>query len=217
MEKGSLRDVRFSEEALSELNALEGKFHFYKTAEEMHAVLLQVLGADVSKRSDRRVTKFQFDSLSVFFTAHEDVISVQHIVLTSEEKDLEQQLQLQQPFSVCSQQTRQHKITGFAHFFQFSSQQTLCDSSTPRRSSINRSWFRGKSFSSACSFSSSCISDSNTSPFCSSTTSSAMQLNSAAQTGNPAPNMSTTFIGRSNPLLDVCRQTPRSAAPSSNG
>lgn len=96
MEKGSLRDVRFSEEALSELNALEGKFHFYKTAEEMHEVLLQVLGADVSKRSDRRVTKFQFDSLSVYFTAHADVISVQHIVLTSEDTEqLQQQFQLQ--------------------------------------------------------------------------------------------------------------------------
>lgn len=230
MEKGSLRDVRFSDEALSELKALEGKFRFYKTADEMHEVLLQVLGADVSKRSDRRVTKFQFDSLSVYFTAHEDVISVQHIVLTSEdteqqqqekqqeeqEQKQEQQQQEQQSFSVCSQ-TSQDKITGFAHFFQFSSQQTLCDSSTPRRSSSSRSWFRGKSFSSACSFSASCISDSNTSPFCSSTTSSPMQLNSAAQTGSPQPNMSTTFIGRSNPLLDVCRHTPRSAAPSSNG
>lgn len=34
-----------------------------------------------------------------------------------------------------------------------------------------------------------------------------------AQTGKPQPNMSTTFMGRSNPEEDVWRQTPRSAAP----
>lgn len=34
-----------------------------------------------------------------------------------------------------------------------------------------------------------------------------------AQTGRQQPNMSTTFIGRSRPLEDLCRQTPRSAEP----
>lgn len=34
---------------------------------------------------------------------------------------------------------------------------------------------------------------------------------SKAQTGNPAPNMSTTFIGKSSPEELVCRQTPKSA------
>lgn len=34
-----------------------------------------------------------------------------------------------------------------------------------------------------------------------------------AQTGRQHPNMSTTFIGRSRPLEDLCKQTPRSAEP----
>jgi len=38
-------------------------------------------------------------------------------------------------------------------------------------------------------------------------------LKFTAQTGSPHPNMSTTFIGRSIPDDDVCRQTPTSAAP----
>lgn len=38
-----------------------------------------------------------------------------------------------------------------------------------------------------------------------------------AQTGRQQPNMSTTFMGRSKPLEDVCRQTPRSAEPEKAG
>jgi hypothetical protein len=34
-----------------------------------------------------------------------------------------------------------------------------------------------------------------------------------AQTGKPQPNISTTFIGRSKPLEDVCKQIPKSAQP----
>lgn len=34
-----------------------------------------------------------------------------------------------------------------------------------------------------------------------------------AQTGRQHPNMSTTFMGRSRPLEDLCKQTPRSAEP----
>lgn len=39
------------------------------------------------------------------------------------------------------------------------------------------------------------------------------QLKWTAQTGRQQPNMSTTFMGRSRPLDDVWRQTPRSAEP----
>ena len=39
------------------------------------------------------------------------------------------------------------------------------------------------------------------------------QLNLTAQTGTPHPNISTTFMGRSRPLDDVWRHTPRSAEP----
>lgn len=39
------------------------------------------------------------------------------------------------------------------------------------------------------------------------------QLKWMAQTGRQQPNMSTTFMGRSRPLDDVWRQTPRSAEP----
>lgn len=39
------------------------------------------------------------------------------------------------------------------------------------------------------------------------------QLKWTAQTGRQQPNMSTTFMGRSKPLDDLWRQTPRSAAP----
>ena len=39
------------------------------------------------------------------------------------------------------------------------------------------------------------------------------QLYWMAQTGNPQPNISTTFIGRSSPLDDLWRHTPRSAQP----
>jgi len=38
-------------------------------------------------------------------------------------------------------------------------------------------------------------------------------LNPTAHTGNPHPNMSTTFIGRSMPDEDLCRQIPKSADP----
>ena len=37
--------------------------------------------------------------------------------------------------------------------------------------------------------------------------------NLTAHTGNPQPNISTTFIGRSSPEEDLWRQTPRSAEP----
>lgn len=36
-------------------------------------------------------------------------------------------------------------------------------------------------------------------------------LKSNAQTGNPTPNISITFIGKSRPLEEVCKHTPRSA------
>lgn len=39
------------------------------------------------------------------------------------------------------------------------------------------------------------------------------QLKWTAQTGRQQPNMSTTFMGRSRPLDDMWRQTPRSAEP----
>lgn len=38
-------------------------------------------------------------------------------------------------------------------------------------------------------------------------------LKFTAQTGKQHPNMSTTFMGRSRPLEDMCRQTPKSADP----
>lgn len=38
-----------------------------------------------------------------------------------------------------------------------------------------------------------------------------------ALTGSPQPNMSTTFIGKSRPEEDVCKQTPKSLLPSSSG
>lgn len=41
-------------------------------------------------------------------------------------------------------------------------------------------------------------------------------LKSIARTGNPDPNMSTTFIGKSSPLDDVCRLTPTSPLANSN-
>ena len=43
-------------------------------------------------------------------------------------------------------------------------------------------------------------------------TSSSMQANLLAKTGMPAPNMSTTFMGKSRPEVLVCRDTPTSAA-----
>lgn len=43
-------------------------------------------------------------------------------------------------------------------------------------------------------------------------TSSSMQANLLAKTGMPAPNMSTTFMGKSRPEVLVCRDTPISAA-----
>lgn len=36
-------------------------------------------------------------------------------------------------------------------------------------------------------------------------------LNSNAQTGKPTPYMSITFIGKSRPLEEACKHTPRSA------
>lgn len=39
------------------------------------------------------------------------------------------------------------------------------------------------------------------------------QENPTAQTGKPQPNMSTTFIGKSSPEEDLCKQTPRSQDP----
>lgn len=43
------------------------------------------------------------------------------------------------------------------------------------------------------------------------------QLKYTAQTGSPLPNMSTTFMGKSSPDEDLCRQTPRSAEPGGGG
>lgn len=84
MQKATLRNVHFTEEAICELKALEGHFKYYKSAEEMYEVLLQVFRADVSKRSDRRVSEFQFDCLSVLFTAQEGAITIEHVLLASE-------------------------------------------------------------------------------------------------------------------------------------
>jgi hypothetical protein len=48
-------------------------------------------------------------------------------------------------------------------------------------------------------------------PFSSCFTSSGRHLKSTAHTGNPHPNMSTTFIGRSSPEDEVCSEIPISA------
>ena len=84
MNEASLREVRFSDESLQELERLQDHFIYYKTSEEMKAVLTQVLSADVSKRSNRRVSEFEFDCLSGLFSMQENTIMVEPIVLTSE-------------------------------------------------------------------------------------------------------------------------------------
>ena len=66
MNEASLREVRFSDESLQELERLQDHFIYYKTSEEMKAVLTQVLSADV------------------LFSMQENTIMVEHIVLTSE-------------------------------------------------------------------------------------------------------------------------------------
>ena len=59
----------------------------------MKEVIQQVLSADVSKRSEIRVSEFEFDCLSIFFSATESCISIQRIALTSEfKKEKQQQL-----------------------------------------------------------------------------------------------------------------------------
>lgn len=85
MAKQDLREVSFSPESLEQLRGLEDHFKFYKTAEEMQRVLHEVLAADVSKRSDRRLSEFEFDCLSVLFSAKDkSSIYVEKIYLTSE-------------------------------------------------------------------------------------------------------------------------------------
>ena len=84
MNKAEQRDVHFSDASLKELKELEGRFVYYKTSEEMKAVLTQVLGADVSKRSNRRISEFEFDCLSVLFSVQDSALTVEHIMLTSE-------------------------------------------------------------------------------------------------------------------------------------
>ena len=60
----------------------------------MKEVIQQVLAADVSKRSEIRVSEFEFDCLSIFFTATESCISIQRIALTSDfKKEKQQQLE----------------------------------------------------------------------------------------------------------------------------
>lgn len=80
----SFRTVSFSEESLQQLRDLSEHFRFYKNAEEMEMVLREVLSADVSKRSDRRLSEFEFDCLSVLFSAKEGAIHVERILLTTE-------------------------------------------------------------------------------------------------------------------------------------
>lgn len=76
--------MSFSEESLQQLRDLSEHFRFYKNAEEMEMVLREVLSADVSKRSDRRLSEFEFDCLSVLFSAKEGAIHVERILLTTE-------------------------------------------------------------------------------------------------------------------------------------
>lgn len=87
-----LREVSFSEESLAQLKQLERNYLYYNSFEEMKQVIQQVLSADVSKRSDRRVSEFEFDSLSILFSARENSICIERIVLTSEYQKEKQQM-----------------------------------------------------------------------------------------------------------------------------
>lgn len=86
--------MSFTEESLVQLKELEKHYLYYKSFEEMKEVIQQVLSADVSKRSEIRVSEFEFDCLSIFFTATESCISIQRIALTSDfKKEKQQQLE----------------------------------------------------------------------------------------------------------------------------
>ena len=62
------------------------------------------------------------------------------------------------------------------------------------------------------------VADEKTRPFALWTTSSPRHGKPTAHTGKPQPYMSSTFIGRSSPEVDVCRQTPlRTKGAASNG
>ena len=92
MSKAEQRDVHFSDVSVKELEELKNRFIYYNTSEEMKAVLTQVLSADVSKRSDRRVSEFEFDCLSVLFSVQGNVLTVEHIMLTSEYEKVKRHL-----------------------------------------------------------------------------------------------------------------------------
>lgn len=86
-----LRHVSFSEQSLNQLKQLESHFKYYKSTEEMVAVLHEVLGADVSKRSDRRLSEFEFDCLSILFSAKDGEIHVEQVLLTSAFEKMKQE------------------------------------------------------------------------------------------------------------------------------
>ena len=86
-----LRNVNFSEKSLEQLKMLETKYLYYNSFEEMKTVIQQVLSADVSKRSDRRVSEFEFDCLSILFSAQDNTITIEEIVLTSEYQKVKQE------------------------------------------------------------------------------------------------------------------------------
>ena len=117
--KQELRRVSFSDEALNQLKQLENHFKFYKNAEEMEVVLREVLAADVSKRSDRRLSEFEFDCLST----KDEEIHVEQVLMTSEFEKLKQE-GVNLLSCIVEIQTSESDliITGFAHSRQFSSQ-----------------------------------------------------------------------------------------------
>ena len=86
-----LRTVNFTENSLEQLKKLETNYLYYNSFDEMKTVIQQVLSADVSKRSDRRVSEFEFDCLSILFSAQENSITIEEIVLTSEYQKVKQQ------------------------------------------------------------------------------------------------------------------------------
>ena len=121
--KQELRRVSFSDEALNQLKQLENHFKFYKNAEEMEVVLREVLAADVSKRSDRRLSEFEFDCLSILFSAKDEEIHVEQVLMTIEFENLKQE-GVNLLSCIVEIQTSESDliITGFAHSRQFSSQ-----------------------------------------------------------------------------------------------
>lgn len=90
--KQELRNVTFSDDSLIQLKQLEKKYLYYDSFEEMKTVIQQVLSADVSKRSDRRISEFEFDSLSILFSAHDNSIFIERIVLTNDYQKEKQQM-----------------------------------------------------------------------------------------------------------------------------